>query len=168
MIDPSFVVDGETLHCFFVGSANHTNAAGQVIRANLMGHAVTRGPKLEPWEILTPDAPLIGYSDDAPDGVENTMVFRTGDHWTMIYSEGLETQHLAWASSTDLRQWKLHGPITLPRQRWTARKLGAPYVWREDNQWLMVLMGTSATDRTTFGLLTSVDGANWQFLPERD
>ena len=67
VIDPSFVIDGETLHCFFVGSAHHTNAAGRVIRANLMGHATTHDPKLELWEILTPDAPLIGYSDAAPE-----------------------------------------------------------------------------------------------------
>jgi hypothetical protein len=146
VIDPSFVVDGGTLHCFFVGSANHTNAAGQVVRANLMGHAITRDPKLERWEMLTPDVPLIGYSDEAPDGVENTMIFRTGDHWTMIYSEGLEAQHLAWASSPDLRQWKLQGPMELSRQRWTARKFGAPYVWRDGDRWLMILMGTASAN----------------------
>jgi len=165
VIDPSFVVDGNTLHCFFIGSANHTNAAGKIIRANLMGHAITRDPNLKQWEILTPNAPLIGYSDEAPDGVENTMIFRTGDHWTMIYSEGLEAQHLACATSSDLVQWKLQGPIEIQRQYWTARKYGAPYVWREENQWLMILMGTSKTDRTTFGLLTSLDGTRWQLLP---
>lgn len=168
VIDPSLVVAGDTLHCFFVGSANHTNAAGKIIRANLMGHAMTRDPNLQAWEMLTPNAPLIGYSEEAPDGVENTMIFRTGDHWTMIYSEGLEAQHLAYATSPDLMKWALHGPIAIPRQHWTARKYGAPYVWREKNQWLMILMGTSSADRTTFGLLTSPDGIHWRLLPEQN
>jgi sucrose-6-phosphate hydrolase SacC (GH32 family) len=166
VIDPSFVVDGDTLHCYFVGSAFHTNAAGKSIRANLMGHALTRDPKLEKWEILTRDTPLIGWSDTAPDGVENTMIFKTGDHWTMIYSEGLANQHLALATSPDLRAWKLEGPIAIPRQRWMARKFGAPFVWRDDGQWLMILMGTNDRDRTTFGLLRSVDGRTWTPLPE--
>jgi hypothetical protein len=168
VIDPSFVVDGDTLHCFFIGSANHTNANGQVIRANLMGHATTRDPNLEKWEILTPDQPLIGCSGRAPDGVENTMVFKTGDNWTMIYSEGLASQHLALATSPDLINWKLWGPIKIPRQQWMSRKFGAPFVWRDGSQWLMILMGENASSRTSFGLLTSTDGAHWKLLPERE
>jgi hypothetical protein len=82
VIDPSFVVDGDGLHCFFVGSIHQTNAADKPVRANLLGHAVTRDPALGKWDILTRDAPLIGVSASAPDGVENTMVFKTGDHWT--------------------------------------------------------------------------------------
>ena len=76
-----------------------------------MGHAITRDPKLEKWEILTPDAPLIGFSESAPDGVENTMIIRTGDRWTMIYSEGLADQHLAIATSPDLIEWKLEARL---------------------------------------------------------
>ena len=166
VIDPTLVVDGETLHCYFVGSANITNAAGKTLRANLLGHAVTRDPKLEQWEILSKNAPLLGVSERAPDGVENVMVFRTGDQWTMIYSEGLAEQHLALATSTDLRDWKLMGPIQMARQKWMARKYGAPFVWREADQWLMILMGQNATGRTTFGLLTSTDGQGWTPLPE--
>jgi len=166
VIDPSLVVDGDTLHCFFIGSANHTNRAGKVIRANLMGHAVTQDPELAEWKMLTPDAPLIGYSEQAPDGVENTMVFRTGDHWTMIYSEGLEAQHLAGAITSDLANWQLQGPIEIPRQHWMVRKYGAPYVWRDGDRWLMVLMGADGQDRTSLGLLTSTDGLRWQLLPE--
>ena len=101
VIDPTLVIDGDTLHCWFVGSANVTNAAGKTVRANLLGHAITRDPKLERWEILSTNAPLLGVSERAPDGVENVMVFRTGDHWTMIYSEGLANQHLALATSAD-------------------------------------------------------------------
>ena len=166
VIDPSFVVDGDTLHCFFVGSGFRTDASGKSIRGNLLGHAITHDPKLEHWEILTPDAPLIGFSDSAPDGVENTMIFRTGDHWTMIYSEGLESQHLALATSPDLIKWKLEGPIESPRQKWMARKFGAPFVWKDGSQWMMILMGTNDKDHTTFGLLTSPDGRRWQLLDE--
>ena len=167
-IDPSFVVDGDTLHCFFIGSAAHKDAQGKSIRANLMGHAVTRDPKLKKWEILTHDKPLIGWSDRAPDGVENTMIFKTADRWTMIYSEGLAKQHLAIATSKDLRDWKLQGPLKIPRQKWTARKCGAPFVWRDGSQWIMILMGTNEQDRTTFGLLTSPNGTDWKPLPERE
>jgi sucrose-6-phosphate hydrolase SacC (GH32 family) len=165
VIDPSFVVDGNTLHCFFVGSAFRTNAHGRKVHGNLMGHAITHDPKLARWEILTPDQPLIGFSASAPDGVENTMVFRTGGHWTMIYSEGLEDQHLARATSADLVSWKLEGPITIPRQPWMATKFGAPFVWRETSLWMMILMGTDAHDRTTFGLLSSDDACKWELLP---
>ena len=166
VIDPTLVLDGEVLHCYFIGSATVTNAAGKTLRANLLGHAITRDPKLERWEILTTNAPLIGVSERAPDGVENIMIFRTGDHWTMIFSEGLANQHLALATSADLMTWKLEGPIELPRQKWMAHKYGAPFVWREDNQWLMILMGENAASKTTFGLLTSPDGKKWTLLPE--
>jgi sucrose-6-phosphate hydrolase SacC (GH32 family) len=47
-----------------------------------------------------------------------------------------------------------------------ARKYGAPFVWREGNQWLMMLMGENASGRTTFGLLTSTDGKKWALLTE--
>jgi len=167
VIDPSFVVDGDTLHCWFIGSAYRTNEAGQRIRGNLMGHAVTRDPDLRRWEISTKDKPMLGFSDSAPDGVENTMVFRTGDRWSMIYSEGLENQHLACATSTDLVVWKLDGEIRMPRQSWMAKKYGAPYVWREGDGWLMMLMGTDKNDRTSFGLLHSLDGRHWEIFPEK-
>lgn len=167
VIDPTLVLDGDVLHCFFIGSANVTNPPGKVLRANLLGHAITRDPKLEHWEILTTNAPLIGVSERAPDGVENIMIFPTGDHWTMIFSEGLANQHLALATSSDLISWGQHGAIELPRQKWMARKYGAPFVWREKDQWLMMLMGEDAASKTTFGLLTSPDGKKWTLLPER-
>ncbi len=167
VIDPSLIVVGNALHCFFIGSAYRTNESGQKIRGNLMGHAITQDPDLKQWQMLTPDAPLIGFSERAPDGVENTMVFRTDDHWTMIYSEGLGAQHLARASSPDLINWRLEGPIALPRQTWMAHRYGAPYVWQDGSQWLMILMGENAAYRTTFGLLTSADGQAWTLLPER-
>ncbi len=167
VIDPTLVIEGDVLHCYFVGSANVTNSAGKVLRANLLGHAVTRDANLEQWDILTTNAPLVGVSERAPDGVENIMVFRTGQRWTMIFSEGLADQHLALATSPDLASWELGGPIDLPPQKWMARKYGAPFVWREPDQWLMILMGENAARRTTFGLLTSPDGSHWVPLPER-
>jgi sucrose-6-phosphate hydrolase SacC (GH32 family) len=168
VIDPTLVVDGDTLHCYFVGSGKTKNEKGGEMRANLLGHAITRDPKLEKWEIISRDRPLLGVSEEAPDGVENIMVFRTGDHWTMIYSEGLANQHLAHATSKDLMSWKTAGPIHIPRQSWMARKYGAPFVWREKDKWWMVLMGENAGKRTTFGLLHSTDGKIWKLLPERD
>jgi len=126
-----------------------------------------RTPSWNGEEILTTNRPLLGVSSRAPDGVENVMVFRTGDHWTMIYSEGLADQHLAQSTSPNLRDWKLEGPIELPRQSWMARKYGAPFVWREPDRWVMILMGENAARRTTFGLLTSFDGRHWIPLPER-
>ena len=167
VIDPTLVVDGDTLHCYFIGSGKTKNAKGGEMRANLLGHAITHDPKMEKWEILSKDQPLIGVSQEAPDGVENIMIFRTGDHWTMIYSEGLANQHLAYATSTDLMSWKLAGPIEIPRQSWMAHKYGAPFVWREKDKWWMILMGENARNRTTFGLLHSTDGTHWQMLPEQ-
>jgi sucrose-6-phosphate hydrolase SacC (GH32 family) len=143
-----------------------TNAAGKVLRANLLGHAITRDPKLEHWKILTTNAPLIGVSEQAPDGVENVMVFRTDDYWTMIFSEGLANQHLALATSKDLISWEQQGALEIPRQKWMARKFGAPFVWRDGGQWLMILMGENDAGRTTFGLLTSPNGKKWTLLPE--
>ncbi len=166
VIDPTLVVDGDTLHCYFVGSGKAVGPGGKELRANLLGHAITRDPKLEKWEILTQDKPLIGVSEEAPDGVENIMVFRTGDHWTMIYSEGLENQHLARATSTDLVTWQPAGPIDIPVQSWMARKYGAPFVWREQDRWWMILMGENNAGRTTFGLLHSQDAVTWEPLPE--
>lgn len=166
VIDPSFVLEGDTLHCFFVGSCDTTNAAGKKLRANLLGHAITRDPDLKRWEILTKDSPLIGISPSAPDGVENVMVFRTGDQWTMIYSEGLENQHLALATSANLQSWKLEGPIQISRQKWMSRKYGAPFVWRDGDGWRMILMGQNDQGHTSFGLLDSTDGRHWTLLPE--
>ena len=160
VIDPTLVVDGGTLHCFFVGTTMKPT------KANLLGHAITRDPKLEQWEILTRDTPLLGRAERAPDGVENVMVYRTGDHWTMLFSEGLQKQHLAWAISTDLVAWTVQGEVAIPPQEWMAVKYGAPFVWREADGWRMILMGQSRANRTTFGLLDSADGVRWTPLPE--
>ena len=161
VIDPTLVVDGDTLHCWFVGTTM------KPAKANLLGHAITRDPKLEQWEILTRDAPLLGRSERAVDGVENVMVYRTGDHWTMLFSEGLQKQHLAWAVSQDLRTWAVQGEVAVARQEWMAVKHGAPFVWPEAGAWKMILMGLNRANRTTFGLLDSADGVRWTPLPER-
>jgi sucrose-6-phosphate hydrolase SacC (GH32 family) len=167
LIDPTFVIDGGTLHCFFVGSGFRQDGGGKKVRGNLVGHAITHDPKLKRWNILSVEAPVIGFSERAPDGVENVMVIRTGNYWTMIYSEGLADQHLALATSPDLIKWTLEGPITIIRQSWNKRKYGAPFIWREGSQWVMILMGTNEHDRTSFGLLKSTDGKRWQQLLEK-
>jgi len=166
LIDPTLVVDGDVLHCFFVGSTMHKGADGKARRANLLGHAITRDPALEKWEILSADAPMIGVSERAPDGVENVTVYKAGAEWLMVYSEGLAAQHLALASSKDLRTWKLEGPVEIDKQQWLVTKYGAPFVWKDDGGWMMILMGESSRGRTTFGLLTSPDGRRWTLLPE--
>ena len=164
VIDPAFVVDGESLHCFFVGSSD-TEEEGH--HANLLGHAVTTDGDLRDWTILTPEEPLIGRSERAYDGVENVTVFKTGDQWIMIYSEGLADQHLAYAESPDLTHWTLRGPIDLPVQKWMQRRYGAPFVWKEGERWMMILMGRDADNHTQFGLLTSNNGIDWSPLQER-
>ncbi len=149
VIDPTFVVAGDTLHCFFVGSAIIPDATGKRIHTNLLGHAITRDPGLGKWEILTPDRPLLGPSARGPDGVENIAVFKTGDFWTMIYSEGLVHQHIARATLPDLMSWTQTGQIDLPVQKWMAHRYGAPYVWADGDGWIMILMGENAESRTT-------------------
>lgn len=161
-IDPTFVLCDDMLHCFFVGS-DDKNYSGH---ANLIGHAVTQDPTLERWEILSKSKPLIGCSEDSPDGVENITVFKNPDDWIMIYSEGLRNQHLAYAKSQDLYHWVLMGSIYIPRQKWFSQKYGAPYVWKEGDLWIMILMGQGDDDKTTFGLLTSQDGVIWNPLDE--
>jgi sucrose-6-phosphate hydrolase SacC (GH32 family) len=89
--------------------------------------------------------------------------------WMMIFSEGLHAQHLAWASSSDLFQWKREGCISIPRQSWMARKYGAPFVWQEEGRWFMILMGEeNGTYHTSLGLLYSSDGLTWNLCPERE
>lgn len=161
-IDPTMVVDGDTLHCFFIGSE-----AKDKMHTNLLGHAVTKDPALKQWDLLTRDAPLLGASPSAPDGVENVAVFKTGDVWTMIYSEDLRNQHLAYGQSPDLRRWQWKGPIAIPAQTWMKQRRGAPFVWRDGDRWLMILMGTDPNQHTTFGLLSSNNGDEWTPLPER-
>jgi sucrose-6-phosphate hydrolase SacC (GH32 family) len=161
-IDPTFVLDGDTLHCYFVGS-DYVHYSGPT---NLIGHAVTKDVELKKWEIISVNEPLIGVGGDAPDGAENVVVLRQNDQWIMIYSEGLKEQHLAYAISDDLYTWELKGKISIESQKWLTTRYGAPYVWKEEDRWLMILMGEDAKNITTFGLLHSKDALNWTMLQE--
>ena len=162
-IDPSFVVDGDELHCFFVGS----DGLGTPNRANLLGHAVTRDPMLKEWKILNVEAPLMGR-DRAPDGVENVVVYRAAHQWIMMLSEGMENQHLALACSDDLRTWQPAGSVSIPSQPWLSFRHGAPFVWQEEGTYFMILMGEENPEhRSSIGFLTSSDGICWELLPEK-
>ena len=162
-IDPTFIQDNDTLHCYFVGS----DMIHYSSQANLVGHAVTKDAQLREWEILTVEEPLIGVGKDAPDGAENVVVLRPADKWVMIYSEGLINQHLAYALSDDLCNWEFKGKIEIESQTWISTRYGAPFVWKEEDRWLMILMGENAENETTFGLLHSKDGLNWSLLQEK-
>jgi len=166
-IDPTFVVDGDTLHCYFVGGTpTEGENQFQEANANLLGHAWTQDPELEKWTVVSREEPLFGRSSLAPDGVENVLVFRPADKWLMIYSEGLKCQHLALAESDDLFKWERKGIIEIPHQAWLANRHGAPSVWKEGDIWKMLLMGEDAERRGTIGMLTSPDGLHWTPLPE--
>ena len=162
VIDPTFVTEGERLHCFFVG----TDRVHYASATNLVGHAYTDDPELKEWTITTVDSPLIGTCEDGPDGAENVTVFRNNNEWVMIYSEGLKSQHLAYITSKDLIHWGNKGKITISEQSWMSTRYGAPYVWKEDEYWVMILMGEDRNSHTTFGLLTSKDGIIWEALSE--
>ncbi len=162
VIDPTFVTEGERLHCFFVG----TDRVHYASATNLVGHAYTDDPELKGWTITTVDSPLIGTCEDGPDGAENVTVFRNNNEWVMIYSEGLKSQHLAYITSKDLIHWGNKGKTTIPEQSWMSTRYGAPYVWKEDEYWVMILMGEDGNSHTTFGLLTSKDGIIWEALSE--
>ena len=162
-IDPSFVVDGDKLYCFFVGS----DGLGTPRRANLLGHAVTTDPELREWQILSPESPLMGR-DHAADGVENIVVYHAGDRWLMLLSEGMHEQHLALAESQDLVTWLPLGPVEIASQSWCAFRYGAPFVWCEEGIYFMILMGEETPDhRSSLGFLTSSDGIRWEQMPER-
>ena len=157
-IDPTLVVDGDTLHCFFVGGGPGFGRE----RANLLGHAVSRDPALRDWRIVSVERPLIGASEAAPDGVENLTVVRHDGQWWMIYSEGLDNQHLALATSPDMFAWTLRGRIDVPAEEWLAFRHGAPAIWRENGQWAMLLMGEESADhRSSLGLFSSTDLLHW-------
>jgi len=167
-IDPTLVLDSDgRLHCFFVGSTKRQR--GDRRRANLLGQAVSTDPDLQRWEVLSREAPLIGTSSRAPDGVENVAVFRRRSDAVMIYSEGLKSQHLAHAvSKDDLISWQRRGALSVGEARWTAGRYGAPFVWAEGDCWWMALMGEAETQthQSAIGLLHSSDGVHWQLLPE--
>ncbi len=162
VIDPTFVVDKNRLHCFFVG----TDRKNYDTPTNLVGHAYTDDIELKDWTITTVDSPLIGASEQAPDGAENVTIFPKEDEWVMIYSEGLLEQHLAYGVSSDLLNWELMGEVNIEMQNWTKVRYGAPFVWKEADVWMMILMGEDKDNHTTFGLLSSKDGIDWDMLKE--
>jgi len=61
----------------------------------------------------------------------------------------------------------MHPASVVPVQLWMAGCHGAPFIWREADTWLMLLMGEDAHARTRLGLFTSADALHWSPLPER-
>ena len=159
VIDPTLVVDGDRLVCFFVGTTDKD------MQINLVGVAETRDPDLKTWTIVSRETPLIGPVPGVPDGAENIDVLRDGDHWTMIFSRGLRNQHLAYGVSKDLLTWDFRGDLPLTPQPWMARRYGAPSVWKEGDTWRMLLMGEDPKAVARVGLLSSPDGIAWTLLP---
>ncbi len=163
VIDPCFVRDGDRLHCFFVGTDRETWG----FPVNLVGHAFTEDMTLMHWTITTTDAPLIGVGERNTDGAENVTVYPVDDRWGMIFSEGLVHQHLAYAEAEDLIHWEIRDRVELAEQPWMSVRYGAPYVWREEDGYRMILMGENDRKHTTFGLLTSQDGLHWALNPAK-
>lgn len=165
-IDISFAKDDDTLHAWFVGNAE-PGCTDPKRQGNLLGHAWTKDPELKDWTITSVDKPLIENYDRAPDGVENVVVYRTGDHWTMMLSEGIANQHLGYAVSNDLFVWEIKDEVPVAKQEWLSYRYGAPYVWQEEDRYFMLLMGEeSADNRSSLGLLHSDDGIHWELIPE--
>lgn len=154
--------NGDRSHCFSVRSCDterHTDE--QIGHANLLVHPVTMDPDLREWDILTRDSPLTRQSKQARDGVENIAVVRSEDAWTMIYSDGLARQHLAWGQSPNLVHWKRQGVIDLSSQSWMSVKYSAPCIWQERDIWFMLLMGQDKNGPTALGMLLSSDLIHW-------
>ena len=163
-IDPTIVVDGERAWCFFTASVP---GRGERPRANAIGLAVTRDPELRTWEIITRDAPLLGPSDDYPDGVENLTVFRRDSRWEMLYSAGLRGQRIATMWSEDLIHWHDPTPVALEPQWWCERVQGAPCLVEGMSQPTMLIMGGDANGRTRFGMAVETAPGSWRMLPAR-
>lgn len=167
-IDISFTKDGDTLHAWFVGNAE-AGCTDPKRQGNLLGHAMTQDPELKNWAITSVDKPLIENYDRAPDGVENVVVYRVGEKWVMMLSEGIANQHLGYATSDDLLSWEIKDEVPLPKQHWLSYRYGAPYVWQEDGRYFMLLMGEeNEANRSSLGLLWSNDGIEWTLLPEKE
>ena len=163
VIDPCFVLDGNKLHCFFVG----TDRESKEFPINLVGHAFTEDMSLKNWTITTVNEPLIGAGERNADGAENVTVYKVNGKWAMIFSEGLKEQHLAYAESEDLVHWEIKNKIDVGMQDWMKVRYGAPYVFFEEDGYKMILMGENEDAHTTFGLLSSDDGINWKLNPEK-
>ena len=149
------------LHCFFTGT---TKRPGAVKHCNLMGHALCTDPRLDAWQVTTPQAPLMG-SGVHPEGVENWCVVPCAGEgprhglgprqWMLFLSVGLRDQHVAVCFSDDLRAWSEARRCRFePVQPWMAVRYGAPSVWREEGRLMMALMGEDENECCTIGLRT--------------
>ncbi len=168
-IDPTLVVHGDSLYCFFTVSVR--NPATDK-RANAIGLARTQDPQMVDWEILSTDKPLLGPSEKYPDGVENLAIVpkeQDGAGWTMYYSAGLKNQRIARMDSRDLIHWSGSEPVPLEDQWWCSRVQGAPGLFRnEQGQNFMIIMGSDVDRKTRFGLAKEDSDGQWTMLPCRE
>ncbi len=163
-IDPTLVVLGEYLYCFFTASLP---GMGDRKRANGIGLARTTDPNLCEWEIISRDKPFLGPSSAYPDGVENlAIVPGKSSGWTMYYSAGLKNQRIAQMESEDLVVWNNPRPVVLEEQWWCSKVQGAPGLFVDGDQTYMIIMGADDTNRTRFGLARQTGSDKWVFLPE--
>jgi sucrose-6-phosphate hydrolase SacC (GH32 family) len=162
-IDPTLVVHGDYLYCYFTASLP---GLGNRKRANGIGLARTKDPNLQGWEMLSKDQPLLGPSPDYPDGVENLAILKSKTSgWSMYYSAGLKNQRIARMDSEDLVGWHKPRPIVLEDQWWCTKVQGAPGFFTHDNHMHMIIMGADDSNRTRFGLARQTGPETWKFLP---
>jgi beta-fructofuranosidase len=110
--------------------------------------------------VLDNGKPTMIYTGVAPPRTGAYATLRDGAHtW-------VETQCLAVAHDDDLRTWKkLPGPvIAAPPTGLSVNGFRDPYVWREDNSWMLIL-GSGVNKKGGMVLLySSLDLRRWTYL----
>ena len=110
--------------------------------------------------VLDNGTPTVIYTGVAPPASDAAATLRDGTHtWR-------ETQCLAVAQDNDLRTWKkLPEPvIATPPAGLAVTGFRDPYVWREGNNWMLILGSGVAHKGGTILLYTSPDLRHWTYL----
>jgi len=171
--DSWFVVDGETVHAFFLHAPRSLgNPDLRHFRARV-GHAVSRN--LRSWEFR---GEILGPGEDgAFDDLATWTgsVIRDGDGWLMAYSgvshaEGGQVQRIGFARSPDLDTWTRTGPVVEADPRWYEAGLEVrqthwrdPWAFRTEDGVLHLLITARANtgpddERGVLGHAWSSDG----------
>ncbi len=110
--------------------------------------------------VLDNGTPTVIYTGVAPPASDAAATLRDGAHtWR-------ETQCLAVAQDDDLRTWKkLPEPvIAAPPPGLTVTGFRDPCLWRERNQWMLILGSGIPHEGGTILLYTSSDLRHWTYL----